>query len=64
MLRYADDDFKIQYLLASGGKTELLQRKIEALVGFLEKNRDKGVFVLSAKDNLASYRRHYGIKAP
>jgi hypothetical protein len=64
MLQYADDDLKIQYSLASHNAQEVLRKKIKELVAFLESNRDKGVFVLSANNNLTSYSRHYGIKAP
>lgn len=60
MLKYAAYDLKIQERIASGNKREASEI-IKDLVAFLENNRNKGVFVLSAKNNLSKYMKHYDI---
>ena len=61
MVQYAYYDLQIQQACASLLSAHEIRKKVENMVSFLESNRDKGVFILSNKDNLAGFMKHYGL---
>jgi hypothetical protein len=59
MLEYATRDLEIQEARASGAGAAAVEGRIEALAGFLTANGDRGVFLLTGRDDRARIARHY-----
>lgn len=60
MIKYANYDLKIQKARTVSSPF-VIRNKVKKLVDFLENNRNKGVFILSHKNILPGFLRHYGI---
>lgn len=59
MMQYAYHDLEIQELISASGNTGRIEGKIKELSVFLGENKDKGLFIISTKDELTSLMNHY-----
>jgi len=59
MLDYAARDLDIQHARASGADSAAVTAKVDSLAGFLIANADRGVFLLTGRNDRARIARHY-----
>ncbi|MBS1565503.1 MAG: DUF4838 domain-containing protein, partial [Bacteroidetes bacterium] len=59
MLRYVADDLAILQSRAAGAAGSDLERKVHALVEFLQQHADKGIFASYGRNNASVFLKHY-----
>jgi hypothetical protein len=61
MLRYLHKDLHIQWMRASDAERTEIENEIRSLVNFLAANIDKGVFILTGRNDFARFTKKYGL---
>lgn len=61
MLQYLQKDLLVQEQRAAAKDKEIILEQIKELLGFLEANLDKGVFILTGQNDLARFTKKYGL---
>jgi hypothetical protein len=59
MMQYVYYDLEIQQLISASENTTIIEEKIKELLEFLKDNKDKGVFIISSKNELSWMNNHY-----
>jgi len=59
MMQYVYYDLEIQQLISASENTTIIEGKIKELLEFLKDNKDKGVFIISSKNELSWMSNHY-----
>ncbi len=62
MLQYAGYDLKIQEQVAAHATNETILATMKKLLLFLKANKDKGVFIISDKNDLSWLMKHYHVE--
>jgi hypothetical protein len=59
MMQYVYYDLEIQQLISASENTAIIEGKIKELLKFMNDNKDKGVFIISSKNELSWMSNHY-----